>query len=191
MEQANDFEPLFPPEFSSLQQPVKDAQEEINRIDNLLSNIPADRGLRFDFSPPGTRNNDQINQSRRKELLERKVYIQDTVRAKVENTLSGIDPKKAKQVRDTVEIHIGDNDFKNLNRFQLKDARSAERDFNTSGDYMAKRASDERADQGYKQLIADQSAADRFFNSFSSQKVNEDVGPGKNFEPGKEDPDKE
>jgi hypothetical protein len=151
----NLFEPLYPPQFSQFEQPTREAQFELFNIEVELDNLPADRGPRFELRPPGYNNdNNNVYQRRREELKQIKADVKNGLRGKIEQGLKGVDEKTAKQIRSTLEIHIGEGEYKNLSRFQIKEQRGEKKDMDASSDYMDKKLSDERADQAYRERIA-------------------------------------
>ena len=132
---------VFPPEYSYLEDSLRVTQGKLLEIDQRIANLPEDRNHRLNFKPPGDyKTNDRGKKfSRREELEREKQQVIKEYKASTDNKLKYATPEQAARVRETVAYQLEDNQYKNLDRRDLKPDQQQEKPFAQSFDYMASR----------------------------------------------------
>ena len=139
MDEKEKSKSVFPPEYSYLEDSLRVTQGKLQEIDQRKANLPEDRGHRLDFKPPGDyKVNDRGKQLSKREQLEReKQQIKEQYKASTDNRLKFATPEQAAKVREIVDYQLEDNQYKNLERRDLKANKQQEKPLAQSFDYMA------------------------------------------------------
>ena len=129
---------VFPLEYSYLEDSLRVTQGKLLKIDQQIKNLPNDRGHRLNFRPPGDyKVNDRGKQlSKREELLWEKQQIKQAYKDSTDVRLKFASPEQAAKVKEMVDYQLEDNQYKNVDRRDLKAVKKQEKPFAQSFDYM-------------------------------------------------------
>ncbi|TFF36170.1 hypothetical protein [Mucilaginibacter psychrotolerans] len=184
MDNKNDHEPLLPPQFSHLENDLREAQAQLDDIDAWMEGIPKDKGLKpdynlTDYNPPGTSKPTPDRAGMVKQLEDRKTVIRQGFNEKLEKNLVNTDPKTAKNVREAVEINLSDSKFRKMDRGQVKEQQTGTKSPQLSEDFMNKTLANYRVAKANPAPAQDASknvdpknlpASDRFMQSLNYTK---------------------
>lgn len=145
MEQQENYVPVLPVEFAHLEGDLKTAREKINGIDKRLEQLPPDRGYRPGLRP--TNYGDPAGNQRelRSQLESQKTEARKEFGEKIEPQLANADPKLAAKVRNSVDVHLSDNAFKDMDNKQLNEAKGQPKSMDYSQEFLNKRLSNYHA----------------------------------------------
>ncbi|HVW96119.1 MAG TPA: hypothetical protein VHA56_09145 [Mucilaginibacter sp.] len=145
MKEQESYEPVLPVEFSHLEGDLKTAREKISNIDNQLGQLPPDRGYRPGLRPKNYGDPAGNQRELRSQLENQKNEVRKEFDEKLEPQLSNADPKLAAKVRNSVNVHLGDNAFKDMNQKQLNDVKGEAKSMDYSQEFLNKRLSNYHA----------------------------------------------
>ncbi len=116
-------------------------------INEKLAEIPSDRGPQLRYDPPGYSNFTQRHYREQQidALNAEKKDIKGGFDKRLDKELVDSDPQTMRNVKDTADIHLGDNSFKSLTKEEFKEELKKSKDIDKSQDAARKLASDSRA----------------------------------------------
>jgi hypothetical protein len=126
---------VFPPEFASLEEPLRKLQERTAWIDNRIKELEQDRlrptpsGMNFGPTPNDAWNDIRILAKEKQDLADK--YHQD-----LDEALADADPKENKRVREISAHQLSQNEYKRESREQLKMRPVVEKHFDRSMNFM-------------------------------------------------------
>lgn len=189
--------PVFPPEYAHLEEPLKEAREQIRQIDQAIENLPKKKGPTLSYRPPGA---DDPNAAFRpektvKRLNQQRDDVSRNFEGRVYRETKNADPKLASHLRGIVKHKLGKAEDKDKTPSELKAIKGEEKKMDRSFGYMESlhysRFTHEKkadaADPGKKQYSLDD-MSDRFMGKLNVQqnKTNEDVAPKNDIKPEKQ-----
>ena len=139
--------PLLPPKFGHLEEPLREAQKKVRDIEQQIGAVPRDKGPQLNYSPPGYGRPSQLGNRERRiyELNQEKEKVKGDFSTRMYKELAGVDAKTAKNIRDTVDIHLGNSPYKAMTNKELADENGKTKDISKSQDFIRKIASNYRA----------------------------------------------
>ncbi|TKT93304.1 hypothetical protein [Dyadobacter frigoris] len=192
--------PIFPPQYSHLEKPFKEAQEQVNQIDKAIANLRTKQGPTLSYRPPGA---DDANigykpKKTEKRFNQHRDIVSRNFERKVHRETRDADPKLASHLRSLVKHKLSRVVDKDKTPSELKDIRGEVKKTDRSFGYMeslhfsrfthekdgAKSNDGKSGIQSYKKEFSLDEMSDRFIDKLSRQSGNgkEEMNPKRDVE---------
>ncbi|WP_421825903.1 hypothetical protein [Larkinella sp.] len=178
MDHKKDEETRFPPEYSHVEDKVRQAKEQIDRMQEQAKTVPKDAGPTLAYNTPGfLRSRQPGSHDQRIASLNKGIEnLRKEVLDQVEKDIRQADPKTARTVREAALESFYPNPVKEMTAEQRADFRKAPKDIEQSQEYMdfvTKKSAQEKNkpenDKGPRQQ--DLSLTQRFMGKFHHNKT--------------------
>lgn len=197
MDQKEDQNNAFPPEYAHLEEKAKATQERVDQIDKQIKNLPENSKPGLILHPPGYSKPRYFDRELAMASLEQqKSDLKETTFKQVETEVREADPKIARLVRDETREILFPNPVKQMDLTEQNKYRDLEKDiegsqnlmdtfFSKSGTVAAKASPEKEQDQSTKESTSISKKIDsmslRFSQGLSYTKAREktDIGKGK------------
>ena len=130
--------PVFPPEYAHLEEPLNEAREQIRQIDQEIENLRGKKGPTLSFRPPGGGDPNSAYQPHRteKRLNQFRDQIASKVEKQVAKELRNAEPKQAAHLKEMVKHKLSRAEDRDKTPEQLNAIRKEVKKDSKSFDYM-------------------------------------------------------
>ena len=139
MERKDERVSVFPPEYAYLQSSLNEVEEQISQFDNVIANLPNDKGHTYTFSPPGGKDASPgyDRQSSIKDFNVKKSLLINSFNSYIDKEIVNADPAAISKIKGFVAHRISNNEYKDQSKEQLKEQKSEIKEDSLAFDFMA------------------------------------------------------
>lgn len=171
--------PIFPPEYGHLEEPLKQAREQIKQIDHALKNLPRKKGPTLSYRPPGAPDDNRAFKPEKtiKRLNKQRDDISRNFETRVYKETKNADPKLASHLRGIVKHKLGKSEDRDKTPSELAAIKGEEKKVDRSFGYMESlqfsrfthKKEVDVPETAKKQYTLDE-MSDRFMNNLKAQR---------------------